>query len=65
MTNERFQGEIQLYPENHLLEMPPFHANICLKSATKKLNFAMAKAIYKGYTLDCSCKCLCTLHSLA
>ena len=42
MANERLQGAEQ------------FH----LKSAPQKLNFIMAKAISKIYTLDCSCKCL-------
>ena len=30
---------------------------MCLKSAPQKLNFAIAKAISKSYTVDCSCKC--------
>ena len=29
-----------------------FHAKMRLKSAPQKLNFAIAKAISKGYTLD-------------
>ena len=36
------------------------HAKMSLKSAPQKLNFVIAKAISKVYTLDCSCKCLCT-----
>ena len=31
----------------------------CVKYTTK-LNSVMAKALSKGYTLDCSCKCPCT-----
>ena len=31
-----------------------------LKSAPQKLNFIMAKAISKRYTLNCSTKCPCT-----
>ena len=42
------------------------HAKMHLKSAPQKLNFVMAKAISKSYTLDCSCKCPCTFpHSYA
>ena len=40
--------------------MPPFHAKTCLKRAPQKLNFVMAKAVSKHYTLDYSCKCNCT-----
>ena len=42
---------------NYLLEMSLSHAKKCLKSAPQNLNFVMAKAISKSYTLDCSCKC--------
>ena len=48
MTSERLQGEEQFYSKNYLL-----------KRAPQKLNFVMAKAISKGYTLDCSCKFPC------
>ena len=66
MANERLQGEEQFHTKNYLLEMPRVHAKMRLKRATKKLNFLMAKAISKSYTLDCSCKCSCTLpHSYA
>ena len=46
--------------ENYLLEMPRSYAKMRLKNAPEKLNFVMAKAISKSYTLDCSCKCSCT-----
>ena len=64
MANQRLQGEEQFHSKNCLLEMPCCHAKMHLKSAPQKLNFVMAKAISKSYTLDCSCKCSCTfLHS--
>ena len=34
--------------------MPCTHAKIRLKSAPQKVNFVMAKAISKSYTLDCN-----------
>ena len=57
MANERFQRDEQFYSKNYLLEMPRSHAKLRLKSAPQKLKLVMAKAISKGYTLDCSCKC--------
>ena len=67
MANERLQGEEQFHSKNYLLEMPQNTLKcikIHLKSAPQKLNFVMAKAISKSYTLDCSCKCSCTFpHS--
>ena len=64
MADERLQGEEPFHSKNYLLEMPCSHAKMRLKSAPQKLNFVMAKAISKGYTLDCSCKCPCTFpHS--
>ena len=66
MANLRLQGEEQFHSENFLLEMPCSHAKIRVKSAPQKLNFVMTKAISKGYTLDCSCKCPCIfLHRYA
>ena len=44
------------------MEMPRSHAKMCLKSAPRKLNFVMAKAMSKSYTLECSCKCPCTFR---
>ena len=64
MASERLQGEKQIHAKNCLLEMSRFHAKMRLKSAPKKLNFLMAKAISRSCTLDCSGKCPCTLpHS--
>ena len=64
MASERLQGEEQFHTKNYLLEMSRFHAKMRLKSAPQKLNFLMAKAISKSYTLDYSCKCPFTfLHS--
>ena len=41
-----------------------FHAKIRLKSAPQKVKFVIAKAMSKGYSLDCSCKYPCTFpHS--
>ena len=54
MANERLQGEEQFHSKNYLLEMSHSHAKMRLKSAPKNLNFVMAKAISKSYTLDCS-----------
>ena len=66
MASERLQGEEQFHTKNYLSEMSCFHAKMHLKSAPKNLNFLMAKAISKRCTLDCSCKCSCTLpHSYA
>ena len=57
MASERLQGEEQFHSKNYLLEMPCFHAKMRLKSTPQKLDFLMAKAISRGCTLDCSCKC--------
>ena len=66
MASERLQGEQQFHSRNNLLEMPRFHAKMCLKSAPQKINFSMAKAISKRCTIDCSCKYPCTFpHSYA
>ena len=66
MVNERLQIKEQFHSKNYLLEMPRSHAKMRLKSGPQKLNFVMAKAISKRYTLDCSCKCPCTFpHSYA
>ena len=61
MANERWNNFIL---RTTFWDMPRSHANMHLKSAPQKLNFVMAKAISKSYTLDCSCKCSCTFpHS--
>ena len=66
MSNERRQGEELFQSKNHVLKMPPSHAKMHLKSASQKLNFLMAKAIQKTYTLNCSRKFPCTFpHSYA
>ena len=56
MASKRLQGEEQFHSNNYILEMPCSHAKMCLKSASQKLNFVIAKAISKSYTLDCSSK---------
>ena len=56
MASKRLQGEEQFHSNNYILEMPCSHAKMCLKSASRKLNFVLAKAISKSYTLDCSSK---------
>ena len=56
MASKRLQGEEQFHSKNYILEMPCSHAKMCLKSASQKLNFVLAKAISKSYTLDCSSK---------
>ena len=66
MASERLQGEEQFHSKNYLLEMPCSHAKMRLKSAPRKLNFLMEKAISKSCALDCSCKCYCAFrHSYA
>ena len=54
MASETRQGEEQFHTKNYLWEMSRFHAKMRLKSAPQKLNFLMARAISKSYTLDCS-----------
>ena len=54
---EKLQGEEQSHARSYLFEMLRSHAKM-------RLNFVMAKAISKSYTLDHSCKCPCTFpHS--
>ena len=72
MANERLQGKEQLHSKNFLLEMHRSHAEMHrshfsnAKSAPQKLNFVIAKAVCKSYTLECSCKYPCTFsHSNA
>ena len=66
MANKRLQREEQYHFKNSLLEMYRFHAKIRLKSASQKLNLAIAKAVSKSYIQDCSCKYPCTFsHSYA
>ena len=66
VANERLQGKEQFHSKNFLLEMHRSHAEMRLKSAPQKLNFAIAKAVCKSYRLDCSCKYPCTFsHSNA
>ena len=60
MASERLEGEEQFHSQNYLSKMPRSHTKMCLKSAPQKLNFVMAKAISKSYTLVCRCKCPCT-----
>ena len=64
MVNEGLQGEEQFHSKNYLSEIPRSHAKMRLKCAPQKLNFVMAEAISKNYTLDCSYKCTFTFpHS--
>ena len=57
MASERLKGDEKFHSKGYLLKMPCFHAKMHLKSAPQKLDFLMTKAISKGCTLDCSCKC--------
>ena len=52
MASEILQDEEQFHIKSYLLEVPPSHAKMRLKSAPQKLNFLMAKAISKRCTLD-------------
>ena len=58
MANEKLQGEEQFHSKNYFLEMSRSRTKMHLKSAPRKLNFVMAKAISNSYRLDCSRKCL-------
>ena len=49
IASERLQREEQFHFKNYLLKMPRSYT---MKSAPQKLNFVMAKAISKSYTLD-------------
>ena len=59
MTSARLQGRNNYIRVTTFFEMPRFNAKMRLKSAPQKLNFLMAEAISKSYTLV-SCKCPCT-----
>ena len=52
MANERLQREEQFQSKNYLFEMSRSHAKMYLKSAPQKLNFVIAKALSKSYSLD-------------
>ena len=54
MANEKLQGEEQFHSKNYLLEMHRSHAKMRLKSAPRKLNFIIAKAISKSYAIVCT-----------
>ena len=53
---ERLQGEEQFDFKNYFLEKPRSHAKMSLKSVPQKLDFEMAKAVSKRFTLSSSCK---------
>ena len=53
MANEIIRKVKQFHPKN-LLQMPCSHAEMSSKSAPQKLNFVLARAKSKSYTLDCS-----------
>ena len=59
MANERLKGEEKFDSKHCLLEMPRSHTKMHLKSAPRKLNLVMKKAISKSYTLVCRYKCPC------
>ena len=64
MANERLQGEEQYHSKNFGNVSFPWENG--LENCTTKLSFVMPKDESKLYTLDCSCKCLCTFqHSYA
>ena len=64
MAMERLQREEQFHSKNYFLEMPCSYVKMRLKNKPRKMNIVMVKAISKGYTLDCSCKCSSTFpHS--
>ena len=51
-ASERLKGDEQCHSKNYLLEMPCFHAKMCLKSAPQKLDLLMTETISKSCTLD-------------
>ena len=59
ISNETLQGEEQFHSKNYLLEMTRSRAKMHLKSAPQNLNFVMAKAISKSYSLNCCYNCPC------
>ena len=66
MANERLQGEKEFYYKKYLLKMAYSHTKMPMKFVPQKLNFVMAKALSKSYTLDYNCKCSYSfLHSYA
>ena len=50
MTNQKL-----FHSKNYFLEMALSYIEMLLKSDPQELNFVMAKATSKGYTLDCRC----------
>ena len=54
MTSERLQGEEQFHSKSYLLEITCFHGKMRVKSVPQILNFVMAKAISKSFTVDIS-----------
>ena len=64
MSYERLHGEERFRSKKYLLEVTPSHSKMRMKSAPEKLNFVMAKAKWKSYTLDCNHKWTFT-HSYA
>ena len=51
MASERIQAEKQFHSNNYLSEMSRSPAKMRLKSTPQKLNFLIAEAISKSYTL--------------
>ena len=51
MASERIQAEKQFHSNNYLLDMSRSPAKMRLKSTPQKLNFLIAEAISKSYTL--------------
>ena len=64
IANQRLLGEEECHSKNFLLEMPRSQSKMRLKSAPQKLNFVMAKAVSKSYTLDCRCRCPYTFRTV-
>ena len=60
MANERLKGEEQFHSKNYFLEMLRSYAKIHLKRVPQKLDFVIAKAILKSYTIGCSYRYPCT-----
>ena len=51
LANERIKEDEQFHCKNYLLEMSYSHAKMGLKIAPQKLDFIIAKATSKNYTM--------------
>lgn len=62
MASERLQGKEQFHFQNCVLKISHCHPKMRLERAPQKMNFLVAKAVSKVYTLACSSKYPCTFQ---